>query len=161
MHTLFPHVKSVDGHVFERGSEKGKWSYSLFYFIIFMYSCAFVFMQYSRHMGPLSVASSLLSPQSLAPSQTHFFVIQRLLVHVNSLVGLQVRRAEGKWKLVSRCCPFWLRSRIWCLWCGRKLNQAASRAKNFTSMHCTSSFTCFWVFNNLHPVSWLLICACV
>lgn len=43
------------------------------------------------HRGPLSVASSLLSPQSLAPSQTSILKIHRPLAHLNLSVSLHNR----------------------------------------------------------------------
>ena len=56
---------------------------------------------YLRHRGPLSVASSLLSPQSLAPSQTSILKIHRPLAHLNLSVSLHNRGPKMKDGLIS------------------------------------------------------------
>ena len=50
--------------------------------------------KYLRHWGPLSVASSLPSRQSLAPSHTQFLGIHEPLAQVNSLVGWHKRKPK-------------------------------------------------------------------
>lgn len=53
-------------------------------------------MKYLRQRGPLSVASSLPSLQSLAPSQTQLVGIQVPFAQVNSVFGSHKRRPAKK-----------------------------------------------------------------